>query len=235
MGDRDTLTSDALIVCEGTSDEAFFHAFIEQRGLPRFCVRVTGDAGKGHGNEHFGDFLEALVSWKQFRDIRNIILVSDNDANATDSFRRVRDQVASVRPERDPPVTFVTPQRACQTAQGTPAVTILMLPWRGRRGCLETLCLEAARSATARSPAVADCVERFSVCSGTDRWPYSKLSKMKLQSMLVAQNRRNPSVGLSNVWRDRTGLIPLDHGCFDDLFYYLSQFLVASLPVPQQT
>jgi len=56
---------------------------------------------------------------------------------------------------------------------------------------------------------------------------------MKLQAMLSAQHRKNPALGLSNVWRDGTGLIPLDHECFDDLHEFLSRIPVEVLTVPR--
>lgn len=226
---RDLLTSDALIVCEGSSDEAFFHALIAAGRIPAFSVRQTADAGKGKGNDHFGDFLAALVNWDAFEKLQNVILVSDNDSNPAVSFNKVRAQVEGAHPDADPPIVFEAPRRACQTAHGSPAVTIIMLPWRGRRGCLETLCLDAAREATDRSVGVMRCVEGFARCTGADGWPASKLSKMQLQAMLVGQNKRNPCVSLSNVWRDELPFIPLDHACFDDLCEFLSRFDVRPL------
>lgn len=82
------------------------------------------------------------------------------------------------------------------------------------------------------SQKVSRCIDGFVHRVGADRWPASKLAKMKLQLILAGQNRSNPSVSLSNVWRDKLPFNPLDHPCFKDLYDFLSVFDMTPLDPP---
>jgi hypothetical protein len=68
----------------------------------------------------------------------------DSDKNARDSFREVADLVRNVRaPAPDePPHSYPVPTEQHKRADGNPSITILMVPWKGKVGALETLCLK---------------------------------------------------------------------------------------------
>lgn len=220
---RESLTCERLIVCEGSKDEAFFRALIDQRGLGEYCLRVTADASKKHGVDGFPDLLNALPTWEGAYRLRHIVLVADNDTNATAAFTKMRNAVASARPDADPPFRYGVPDRAMVTANGQPAtMTIIMMPKRGRRGTLETLLLESASSVPDAAQRIVAPVNRFAddVAAG---WPESPSAKLRMQALIGASFRKNPSISVSMLWSHAPRIVPLDHPCFDDVASVLTR------------
>ena len=205
-----------LLLCEGPEDVAFFQRLIETRSLPRFRIRDTrGKASKGAGNTRFGHALTAL---KLEKGVKDILIVADNDEAPDQSFSKVCRQIQSAY-DADK-----VPDRPLQKVSRYPSIMVLMLPWEGRLGNLETLCEEAARTADAQ---VAGHVDHFAAMIGSDKWTkQTRKSKMWLRSMLAACCAHDPFVFLGTVFRDRKNrhLIPLDHRCFGCVSDVLSQY-----------
>lgn len=221
---RTTLTLPRLIVCEGPSDEAFFRALINARQLPEFSIRQTGESNAegGGGITRFGDFLKGIPSWNGFYQLTDIILVADNDLTPRENFDNVCDQISSVDPYGGPPQQYPVPSRPLETVAGPPNITVLMVPSENEPGVLETLCLTAA---VVVAPDITACTDRFANCTSADIWENpNNLTKMKLRSLLTAQNERNPFIGLGMVWDQNTGLIPLNHQVFDPIVDFLGGF-----------
>jgi hypothetical protein len=219
---RQTINASRLLVCEGSSDEAFFRALIAARNLPVFSIKVTSDSGGPGGNTGFEGFLRGVPAWPNFYGLQHIVLAADNDTNPVASFTSIQNQITSANPSATPPVAYGLPAQPEVTVPGNPAtMTVLMLPAAGIRGNLETLCLQAITHAF---PATSVCVDQFAQCTGADAWPLNNLSKMKVTAFLSGQHRDNPSLGLGNVWRDDPALIPLNDPCFDQIAAFLTRF-----------
>lgn len=205
-----------LLLCEGPEDVAFFHQLIETRSLPRFRVKDTrGKASKGGGNTRFGHALKAL---KTERGVKDILIVSDNNGAPDQSFSNVCKQILDAYSQDK------VPDGPLQKVSRSPSVMVLMLPWEGQLGTLETLCEEAARAPNAQ---VAGHVDHFAALIRADTWDnQTRKSKMWLRSMLAACCERDPFVFLGAIFRDRRHrhLIPLDHRCFDRVSDVLSQY-----------
>lgn len=205
-----------LLLCEGPEDVAFFQRLIETRSLPRFRIRDTGGkASKRAGNTRFGHALTAL---KLEKGVKDILIVSDNDEAPDQSFSKVCRQIQSAY-DADK-----VPDRPLQKISSGPSIMVLMLPWEGRLGNLETLCEEAARISDVQ---VAGHVDHFAAMIGADNWAkQTRKSKMWLRSMLAACCAHDPFVFLSNVFRVKKNrhLIPLNHHCFDRVSAVLSQY-----------
>lgn len=214
---RTALTLPRLLLCEGPSDEAFFRALIRHRRLPEFCIRHTGElnsAGSG-GIDQFGPLLRGVVAYEGFPNVTDILVAADADETPEQNFAKVRDQIAAARPETVPPVHFSIPSAPLERKGDRPTVTVLMIPWAGVKGNLESLCLSAAQDTAAAS---ARCVDQFADCTGASGWPeVGKLGKMKLRSLLAAKHKRDPFIGLGNVWVQNEDLIPLGHASFDKI------------------
>ncbi len=205
-----------LLLCEGPEDVAFFQRLIETRSLPRFRIRDTGGkVSKAAGNTRFGHALTAL---KLEKGVKDILIVADNDEAPDQSFSNVCRQIRSAYD------TNKVPDRPLQKVSSGPSIMVLMLPWEGQLGNLETLCEEAARAADAQ---VAGHVDDFAALIRADNWnKQSRKSKMWLRTMLAACCRHDPFVFLGNVFRYKKNrhLIPLDHRCFGRVSDVLSQY-----------
>ncbi len=205
-----------LLLCEGPEDKAFFERLIRIRTLPRFRIRDTGGKiSKAAGNTRFGFALKAM---KLEREVKNILIVADNDEAPNKSFSNVCTQI------RDAYDSEKMPSRPLEKVSNNPSIMVLMLPWQGELGCLETLCEEAARTANAT---IAGHVDHFAAMIGADNWDkQTRKSKMWLRTMLAATCERDPFVSLGNVFRNHRNqyLIPLDHPYFDRVSDVLSQY-----------
>ena len=205
-----------LLLCEGPEDKAFFHRLIITRTLPRFRIRDTGGKiSKAAGNTRFGFALKAM---KLERGVKDILIVADNDETPYKSFANVCKQI------RDAYDSDKVPRQPLEKVSHNPSIMVLMLPWQGELGCLETLCEEAARTVNAQ---VAGHVDQFAAMIGADNWDkQTRKSKMWLRTMLAATCERDPFVFLGNVFRNRRDqhLIPLGHPYFDRVSDVLLQY-----------
>jgi hypothetical protein len=104
---------------------------------------------------------------------------------------------------------------------GYPPVVVMMLPWEGEIGQLETICLISMRD---KFPNLAACEDQFSACTGTDKWKRNKLEKMKMRAMLTTACEEDPNTSLTHAWSRKNELIPLDHACFNRIADFLAQF-----------
>ena len=138
----DEITFPNIIVCEGLHDEAFFRSLLRERQLEHFHTTCPGDPiTTAGGRDAFSEFLLGLRTIHGFNpNVKNIILVSDNDSDPERSFREVKKQVGLAG-------NYPIPNQPLKTANSgsEPDVTILMLPWENEKGTMETLCLKAAR------------------------------------------------------------------------------------------
>jgi hypothetical protein len=215
---RDNLTRPYLILVEGPGDAAFFRRLIVERGIPNefdvlYPSQVQGVSGSG--NSRFGDALDGFALIPGFDDLQGILVVADNDDDSNTSFAYVQAQIRGTAAQH--PV----PQVPLRPTNGNPPLAIMMIPWTGEDGSIETLCAIAAETAF---PKEAACADQFQTCTGVDAWPPSKRSKVKLRSIISAVHRRNPDVSLSFLWHDRADLVPLNHTCFDRITDYLMMF-----------
>lgn len=221
---RKSLTPPRVILCEGFSDEAFFRELIKQRRIHQFGIRSCADADKSKkgGIDKFGKLLEAIPTWEGFSELRDIVIVADNDASPAKNFAKVCRLIERASPEAIPAPVYGVPDRALVSAAGTPArITVLMMPWPDVPGNLESLCLQAAASVSAD---ISACVDGFVRCARTDEWEDpTKVDKMRLRSILAARHQKDPFIGLGNVWQRQQsrGLIPINHPCFDRIEAFL--------------
>ncbi len=213
------LKEPCLILCEGEGDSAFFRHLIEERRLAGFEVHSPRKPlVSGGGRQRFGQLLTALKPIRGYRALTGIIVVSDNDDDPETSFGVVADQIAAAegyaRPEA--PLTVI---RAPEVAP----VVVMMIPWTGEKGTLESLCLE---SASAEYSGIAACLDEYVRCTGADHWNLTKQLKMRMRCMLSASCERDPNTSLVHAWsgEGRGRLIPLDHGCFDRVADFLRGF-----------
>lgn len=219
---RNNFTQRRAILCEGSSDEAFFRSLIAKHNLPPFSIRHTGDGDKNDrgGIDKFEQLLLGIPTWEGFGDLTDIVVVADNDATPTENFKKVQKQIRAahygVLEQK-----YIVPNSPFSRVAGTPGMAVAMLPTANVVGKLETLCLKAAQDA---APAVSACIEAFVACTKTTAWPSPTLDELKLRALLSARHRKNPSVGLGKVWNENPELIPLDNPCFNEIVSFLGSY-----------
>jgi hypothetical protein len=95
-----------VIICEGSSDEAFFRALLLHANITDFSVRNSSDIDRSGGNrggiDKFGAMLSGMATWDGFPDLTDIVLVADADRNPQANFLRVVAQIAGAAPETIP-------------------------------------------------------------------------------------------------------------------------------------
>jgi hypothetical protein len=225
---------DILVITEGAQDDTFFGKLTEAREITGFQVvppperkTLPGIPAKLidtrlSGIDAFASRLQGIITDSnfEFKRRQHLLVVADNDEDATKQFNRVADQVVKAGWKRPS-----GPRTPTDRAAGSgPKLSVLMLPWENVAGCLETLCYE---SAAAKRSAFAACVEAFMKCVKATNRPISKLSKTKIRCLFAAACEKDPNTGLNHAWSSDKGrrpddLVPLDHACFDAIANYLS-------------
>ena len=214
--DRTKLIHPRIIVCEGSSDEAFFRALIKARGLPEFCIRSPIDIQLA-GISNIGKTIASLKAATGFFDVVDIVVVVDSDDDPNANFLDIVDQIKKLS---DP--LFSPPENLMMRGQSTPAITIATLPSAVAPGNLETFCYPVALAA---NPVLAVHVEDFVNKSGVLNWPnQQKQAKARLSSLLAVARHQHPGMTLGKVWIEHPDTVPLNHPAFDELANFLSGF-----------
>ena len=205
-------------------DAQFFSHLIRERNLPSFTISSCGhaaDAG-GDGITFLADALNELPSIPGFENVEAILIVADNDANPKDAFSGVVEKINATAEIIGPPKRrYIAPDAPLKKAGSNPAIVVMMLPWTNCNGALDTLCYA---SAARKRPDIGMCVESFAKCAKSDIWAITKMSKMKLRSLLSAAHHVDPYIAPAWVWSDGTDLIPLDDVAFNDIDKFLRKF-----------
>ncbi len=210
-----TITQSRLLICEGSSDQAFFKHLIRKRNLPLFDVFKPGDLalpGGGPGKDGFRVFLEGISVPLASANVSVILLAGDNDLDHVASFENIQRQL------REAVGGYGVPAAPLQLAKSAaipplPPVIVMMLPWMGENGALETILLD---SIYANQAGIRACIDEYCRCTHADTLDQVKQSKMRIQALLAAICRSNPAAPLQGAWNQREeNLIALDHHSFD--------------------
>lgn len=142
------ITHKHLLLCEGMHDVQFFYHLQKDRGLPAFqaasCGNIVGTPSGRDGITHLTGALNALPAIPAFHTtLQKILIIADNDNNPKGAFQRVQQLVKNTA-ELRPGVRYTVPASEQATSGRNPSITVLMLPWSGQQGALDTLCLAAA-------------------------------------------------------------------------------------------
>jgi hypothetical protein len=221
-GDPISFVHSRLIIGEGPHDAAFFRVLLANRKLPAAHIHFTEELSRMPGKSGFGESLARIRNLTGFSNLKHVVLVTDSDKNARGSFQEVADLVRNVRAPAlgEPPHSYPIPTEQHKRANGNPSITILMVPWKGKVGALETLCFEAA---IRNRPAEAKCVDQFAKCARTNTWSPQKRAKMNLRSLITSIHERNPDIGFGKIWEDAPDLIPISDTAFSQIAKFLSK------------
>jgi hypothetical protein len=199
-------------------DLRFYQRLFEARGIgDDFTVRVPIINGEyAGGRPQFGRYLSSISVDQAFIDnVKAVLIVSDNDSDPVASFIEVQEQIRFAK-------TFPVPdaERTVARAKDSPAVVVLMLPM-GDAGNLESICLTAAYS---QWP-IEDHLNEFVGHTPARDWMIGKQAKMKMQTILAANNNKQPDTGFAGSWNQAPEFrVPVHHACFDDIVRFLIDF-----------
>jgi hypothetical protein len=221
-GNRDpleiSLVHPRLIICEGEGDAAFFRHFIKERRLPEFdvhypCKPLTETGGWSA----YRDLLTALSLLRGWKGLNGILIAGDNDDDPSESFKRIQGQIEGLIGFKAPAEPMVVSRIA-----GLPSILVLMMPARGEKGALETLCLAASSE---KNPKSRECIDRLVACLAADTWSAGKLLKLQMRCMLSSLCPKDPNTSLVHAWsKDRGDPIPLASKIFDPIAQVLQEF-----------
>lgn len=202
-----------LLVCEGDADKLFFGRFIAQRGLPRFHIRSAKSKDK------IGQAIQAykIEAKSNFPNIRDVLVVADNDDNPDDRFSRVCDQIRYALGSR------AVPSAPRQTVQSSPRCTVLMIPSDNEHGALESILKEPTRC---NDSLIAGHVDTFLDLVHAERWQsQTRWDKAWLRSNLAVRHKK-PFIELMDVFKEEEDRRPIsfNHQSLDWLGQFLSQF-----------
>jgi len=202
------------MLCEGDDDKGVLEALISARHLPDFQVCHSAECNPRNvgGRSGFSGAIKGMEALSGFRDLRALLIVTDNDALQT-SFAEVQEAI-SVNGHTPP-----SNPHAVGNMLGK-AISILMIPSDTVAGDLETLCLPAIH---AQWPNAQQCVTAFLQCSGADAWTKrSSISKARARSAAVGFHEPDPYKGIGHLFRQ--GVLSALNPCFDSVATFLQNF-----------
>ena len=207
-----------VILCEGEGDRSFFKHLIEERGLPPFDIFCPGRPYTEDGAvEGYDDMLTLFTTGHGFRDVTGILVQGDNDEQPQNKFTDIRNKIGAAE-------GYAPPAQPLEVVRnnGRPALVVMMFPWVGELGALETLCL---RSAEDTHPRIRACVEAHVRCVDVSEWDLVKQHKMRLRCMMASICKTDPNTSLVYAWSRRPiEMIPLSHSCFNQIADFLLNF-----------
>ena len=133
-----------VLLCEGAHDAQFFSHLIRERNLPSFTVASCGHAAaaRGDGITFLTEALDELPSIEGFGNVEAILIVADNDFNPVRAFADVQKMLCATAEILGPPRRrYSIPNTPLIKGGSDPAIVVLMLPWTGINGALDSLLL----------------------------------------------------------------------------------------------
>jgi hypothetical protein len=230
-----------VILTEGTADDICINKIIEENGLGKDKFHIPKfDQGKFGGITNFHLKISSIRSTIEpytLSESRAMVIVADNDNNPKAQFEKVCGQIMLANKNRSPAESFGVPQKPREAARQSltlPPLYVLMLPWDGEEGCLETLCLYSANKT--RYKTELDCVERFSDCVGSKNWidakklpDVSRKAKFHVKSILtsICEDPYTPFHCSWNPEKSPMDIFQLKNAAFSNVIGFLAQFTAA--------
>jgi hypothetical protein len=200
-----------LVICEGHSDSNLLAALLREHHLSGAQIHVA------KGRDNFTPPLRGA----RVQGYKAVLVVSDNDDNPQASFDAVCTHLRSA----NYPVPAAP--REMVTSAGNPSISILMIPWDGTQGAIETLCLPALEETYANKVA---CLDEFCRCTGVDpHWSATRRSEMRAECLLACTQTSEPKLGLGHFVSRGNCPLNFRHHCFENVTEALRQFV--SVPV----
>lgn len=194
------INSRIQLLVEGNDQRNFFEAFIDHLSLADIQIQNFGGVNELHG------FLLALASAPGFRGtVQSVGIVRDAESSAEGAFQSVRSSLRNAR--------LPVPSRPEDRTDGSPAVTVLILPGNNRPGMLETLLCQSFTGTPEEA-----CINAFFGCvEDASGVPLQRPHKARARAYLATKPEPHLSVGVAakrDYW-------DLNHPVFDQLRQFL--------------
>ncbi len=224
-----------LILGEGESDKLVFENIVRDLGLtdfqvefPRLKKEETGGIGR------FAFYL-ALLSTSQtaVSKLKAILLVPDNDDNPDKSFKAIQKIVQNANKQipkfTSTPKLYAIPKKPLEPAvspDGAPTLVVMMLPWTGEKGALETLCLPAFyRKWKKVWIDMEGDLDHFVNASPSAGWKTTGQSKTRIQCAIAATCEKDPNTPLAKLFkRPKKYHFSTKHPTFNRIRKFLRNF-----------
>lgn len=218
---RSALSSPFLLLAEGLSDSAFFRELFDIKKIQNVIVENPEEANEGKfGLEGYPDYLTGLLT-RTRTGLRGLIVTRDCDSKWADAFKNICDVLtaAGYTPPKNP--LDIVPPTKTPDEISLPALTVMLVPWAGGQGCLETLLLPAAYK---KWPKLVPCVDQYCNCLGTGKWDINRQSKIRMRALIASAKPSNPSLSLARIWKEPRTRLPLNEPCFRTIADFVRHF-----------
>lgn len=189
MADPQQIESHRQLLVEGRDPFNFFEALLEHLHISDVQVQSFG------GIKDLRAFLLAFVNLPGFRHgVQSIGIVRDAESSAESAFASVRSSVENAR--------LPVPEKPLLRSDGSPSVTVLILPDSQSPGMLETLlCRTFADSDENR------CIDNFFACVTRSGFVLRRPWKARVHAYIATRSDPHVSVGVAA----RRGYWDLNH------------------------
>ena len=206
-GSPEKRTELRLIICEGHSDKNVIAALMKEHNLGGIQIHIA------KGRDNFTDALRGART----QGYKAVLVVSDNDDDSAAAFTTVRDHIVDAG--FSPPDT---PRQTVAATAENPSLAVLMIPWDGISGAIETLCLPAVEKLFADKVA---CLDAFCECTKVDQyWGVTKRSEMRVECLLACTQQSEPKIGLGHFVSRNACPLAFGHDCFANVSAFLAEF-----------
>jgi hypothetical protein len=215
-----------VLVCEGDDDAAFFRHLIRARQMHPFDIWTTSDLVDTGGHTQLTAALDGLATTTGFESVKGVVLALDADDKPITRLQEVQKAIGAARELVAMRGTGTAPRAVEQIFHGTPALAIWLMPGPDQAGCLETLCVEAARRANS---AVLRCVDPFLACIDLGGLNLSARAKAELRTLIVTSRPKEANRSVAYLWTNAPGTVPVGDVAFDAMAAFPTRFAAAVL------
>ena len=194
------------VLCEGPADVSLVRRVIERENLEGFSVRYA------KGYERFSQRVSGLKVSRDWRKLRSLLIIGDNDTDPLSRWQNAHDALTSEG--------LPAPDNHGEIVGGIVSTGIFMLPRANADGTLETLLVEAILR---EHPLLESCLQQLDECPVTecDQWDAVKRAKMQFQTAVAITCRDDPSASARYIWSKTHNPVPIASPVFDELAQFL--------------
>ena len=167
-----------LLLVEGKEDKEFFIQLGSHLKFPEGIPWIL----KYEGKNNLAGFLYQLIQNSNFKQVSQIGIVRDADYG-TDALRSVQDALRNANANSPRPLPV--PKTVIEPSEGSPKVSVLILPSEKRDGMLEDLVLDALND-----DPITPCVNDFFTCLKDRKVEIvqERLSKARVRVFITGKN-----------------------------------------------
>ena len=170
-----TIDEETQLLVEGNDQRNFFEALAEHLSIQNIQIQNFGGVGELRG------FLSGFAKNRNFANVRRMGIVRDAERSARSAFESVQSALRNAH--------LPAPPHAGGRSEGSPRVSVFVLPDNSQPGMLETLlCRTFTGTAEDR------CIDKYFACVGA---PVHRPEKARARAWLATKPDPHLSVGVA--------------------------------------